>query len=57
MEFSWISKHQNESATGNLLAIIKYFAIEKERLCNTIYIDFTNDCRFWCERQIKGELK
>lgn len=53
MEFSWIEKHQKEKATGNLLKIIQYFAIKKQELCNKLYIDFTNDCKFWCEKQLK----
>lgn len=52
MEFTWIAKHQNEKANGRLKDVICYFNKVKKEECNNMNIDFTNDCKFWCERQI-----
>ena len=52
MEFSWIAAHQHKKATGSLKEIIQYFAKAKQEESNEMYIDFTNDCNFWCEKQI-----
>ena len=52
MEFTWIAAHQHENAMGTLKEVIQYFSNTKQEECNNMYIDFTNDCKFWCERQV-----
>lgn len=52
MEFSWIQKNQYSQAEGSLKEVINYFyKVKEEESKNCVYIDFTNDCNFWCEKQ------
>ena len=51
MEFSYIAANQYNKAEGTLKETIQYFHNQSLKY-NDIEISFSNDCRFWCEKQI-----
>lgn len=51
MEFSFIAANQYNKAEGKLKETIQYFYDESKKQ-KDINIFFSNDCRFWCEKQI-----
>jgi wyosine [tRNA(Phe)-imidazoG37] synthetase (radical SAM superfamily) len=51
MEFSYIAANQHNKAEGNLKKVIQYFyEISKNK--EVLNLDFTNDCKFWCIKQV-----
>ena len=51
MEFTYIATNQYNTAEGNLKEVIQYFYVQSKDK-KSFDLDFTNDCKFWCIRQI-----